>query len=195
MQEQIQAYQQVIKNEPSQNHTNYSSQSRKTRLLAKAQSECMLNVQTKQEPGVEYQHHRSNEYLIPHPQQHCSSACKEPVQPYHFVNSGTNHIPGSQEQIVYSTGGGGDKRVSWAPPPVAHAPNSHANSSSSRRHSAVPVVNLRDYNIATQGHKEYAIQPPAAHTTRDSLTIRDQHLLAPSKNWGPPQGIHHQAYR
>ncbi|KAK9712192.1 Protein kinase domain [Popillia japonica] len=200
MQEQIQAYQQVIKHEPSQSHVNYgSSQSRKTRLLAKAQSECMLNVQTKQEPGIDYhQHHRQNDYLMPQQmqpqqQQHCTSACKEPsLQAYQYVNTGSGHIS-NQEQIVYATGSGGDKRVSWAPP-AAHAPNtSHG---SNRRHSAVPVVNLRDYNISAQGHKEYAIQPPAAHSTRDSLTMsRDQHLLAPAKNWGPPQAIHHQSYR
>lgn len=201
MQEQIQAYQQVIKHEPSQNHVSYgSSQSRKTRLLAKAQSECMLNVQTKQEPGVEYhQHHRQSDYLMPQQiqpqqqQQHCTSACKEPsLQGYQYVNTGSGHVS-NHEQIVYSSGGGGDKRVSWAPP-AAHAPStSHG---SNRRHSAVPVVNLRDYNISTQGHKEYAIQPPAAHSTRDSLSIsRDQHLLAPAKNWGPPQAIHHQSYR
>ncbi|GJQ65433.1 hipk [Trypoxylus dichotomus] len=181
MQEQIQAYQQVIKHEPPQNHVSYgSSQSRKTRLLAKAQSECMLNVQTKQEPGVDYhQHHRQNDYLMPQQiqpqqqQQHCTSACKEPsLQAYQYVNNGSGHVS-NQEQVVYSSGGGSDKRVSWAPP-AAHAPtSSHA-----------------------QGHKEYAIQPPAAHSTRDTLSIsRDQHLLAPTKNWGPPQAIHHQSYR
>lgn len=61
-------YNQVIKNEPCQNNTNYTSISQKKRLLAKAQSECMLNVPTKQEP-TDYN------YL-----QHCSSACKEPSQ-------------------------------------------------------------------------------------------------------------------
>lgn len=184
-----QSYQQVIKNEPNQNNTNYNnvSQSRKTRLLAKAQSECMLNVPTKQEPGLEYQHHRSNDYLIPqqHSSTHCSSACKEPVTAYQYVNAGSSgHINGQDQHVVYSTG---DKRVSWAPP-VAHAPSSHSN----RRHSA--VVNLREYNLQAQNHKEY-MQPPAAHTTRDSLAIgREQHLLPPGKSWGPPQAIH-QGYR
>ncbi|XP_022903261.1 homeodomain-interacting protein kinase 2 isoform X2 [Onthophagus taurus] len=206
MQEQIQAYQQqVIKNEPSQHHqpappTNYGAQSRKTRLLAKAQSECMLgNVQTKQEPGVEYhQHHRQNEYMVqqqqqPAPQQiqqqHCNAVCKEQVQNYQYANPSSGHL-NNQEQIVYPTGN--DKRVSWAPP-AAHAPSSsHGNS---RRHSAMPVVNLRDYNVTS--NKEYAIQPPAAHSTRDSLSMgtREQHLLAPTKNWGPPQAMHHQSYR
>lgn len=63
-------YNQVIKNEPcqSQSNTNYGSISQKKRLLAKAQSECMLNMPTKQEP-TDYN------YL-----QQCSSACKEPSQ-------------------------------------------------------------------------------------------------------------------
>lgn len=156
-------YNQVIKNEPCQsNNTNYASISQKKRLLAKAQSECMLNVPTKQEP-TDYN------YL-----QHCSSACKEPAQAYHYVNAG-------HEPQVYSTS---DKRVSWAPP-AAHNPSSH-----SRRHSAVPVVSLQEYAVPAQTHTEY-IQPPAAHTTRDSLTVaREQHLLAPGKSWGPPQAIH-----
>lgn len=183
-----QSYQQVIKNEPSQaNNTNYGTQSRKTRILSKAQSECMLNVPTKQEPGLEYQHHRSNDYLVPqqHSSTHCSSACKESVPTYQYVNSNSNgHISGQDQHVVYSSN---DKRVSWAPP-AAHAPSSHSN----RRHSA--VVNLREYNVQPQNHKEY-IQPPAAHSTRDSLAIgREQHLLAPAKNWGPPQPIH-QSYR
>lgn len=78
-----------------------------------------------------------------------------------------------------------DKRISWAPP-AAHNTSSH-----SRRHSAVPVVSLQEYPVAAaQAHQEY-IQPPAAHSTRDSLAVaREQHLLAPGKSWGPPQAIH-----
>lgn len=181
---------QVIKNEPNQSSSSgssgYGSQSRKTRLLAKAQSECMLNVPTKQEPGLEYQHHRSNDYLIPqqHSNTHCSSACKDPpITAYQYVNAGS-HINSQDQHVVYSTG---DKRVSWAPP-AAHAPSSHSN----RRHSA--VVNLREYNLQAQNHKEY-MQPPAAHSTRESLAIaREQHLLPPGKSWGPPQALH-QGYR
>ncbi|KAJ8949716.1 hypothetical protein NQ318_013585 [Aromia moschata] len=155
-------YNQVIKNEPCQSTTNYASISQKKRLLAKAQSECMLNVPTKQEPA-------DYNYL-----QHCSSACKEPPQAYQYVNTG-------HDQQVYSTS---DKRVSWAPP-VAHNTSSH-----SRRHSAVPVVSLQEYAVPAQPHNEY-IQPPAAHTTRDTLAVaREQHLLAPGKSWGPPQAIH-----
>ncbi|KAJ8984613.1 hypothetical protein NQ317_006075 [Molorchus minor] len=153
-------YNQAIKNEPcqGQSSTNYASISQKKRLLAKAQSECMLNMPTKQEPA-DY-----NNYL-----QHCSSACKEPVQAYQYVSSG-------HDQQVYSTS---DKRVSWAPP-AAHNTSSH-----SRRHSAVPVVSLQEYAVPAQPHNEY-IQPPAAHTTRDTLAVaREQHLLAPGKSWGP----------
>ncbi|KAF5294896.1 hypothetical protein FQR65_LT10694 [Abscondita terminalis] len=186
---------QEIKNELTPN-INYATQSQKKRLLAKAQSECMLNVPTKQEPGIEYhQHHRSNEYLIPqqphmHSSSHCTSACKEPIQAYHYINAGPmNHINNQDQHVVYASN---DKRVSWAPP-AAHAPNS--SHGSQRRHSAVPVVNLRDYNIPTQSHKDY-IQPPAAHSTRDSLAVaREQHhLLASGKSWAHPQTIH-QSYR
>ncbi|KAK4887738.1 hypothetical protein RN001_004009 [Aquatica leii] len=186
---------QEIKNELTPN-VNYATQSQKKRLLAKAQSECMLNVPTKQEPGIEYhQHHRSNEYLIPqqphmHSTSHCTSACKEPIQAYHYINAGPmNHINNQDQHVVYATN---DKRVSWAPP-AAHAPNS--SHGSQRRHSAVPVVNLRDYNLPSQSHKEY-IQPPAAHSTRDSLAVaREQHhLLASGKSWAHPQAIH-QTYR
>ncbi|XP_065159459.1 homeodomain-interacting protein kinase 2 isoform X3 [Atheta coriaria] len=176
----IQHYrQQAIKNEPQQNqqqhmaaggsHSNYGG-SRKTRLLAKAQSECMLNLPTKQEPGTDYQR---GDY------QNCTSACKEP-QPYYVNSTAAGHTQ-DQQQLVYSSC---DKRVSWAAP-AAHVPTSHG---SSRRHSAVPVVNLREYNM----HKEY-VQPPAAHSTRDLTIPRDQHLLAPSKSWAP-QTLH-QGYR
>ncbi|XP_048517464.1 homeodomain-interacting protein kinase 2 isoform X2 [Dendroctonus ponderosae] len=186
---------QVIKNEPSScssgsNSLAYTSQ--KKRLLAKAQSECMLNVATKQEPGREddsclYEPRWKpagfadvNEYYG----QHCSSACKEQPsassQTYgHYSGSNIGH-----EMPNYSSSSGNvEKRVSWAPP-AAHNPSS----SHSRRHSAVPVVNLREY--ATQvPHPEY-IQPPAAHSSG-----RDAHLLAPpGKGWGPAQAIA-QTYR
>lgn len=173
---------QMIKNEPCQ--PNYASVSQKKRLLAKAQSECMLNV-PKQEPGISAaaaEYHRS-EYNIQQPQQqHCTSACKESSiqQGYHYINA--------QEQPVYSSNS--EKRVSWAPPAAHNTSSSH-----SRRHSsAVPVVSLRgEYAVASQPHKEY-IQPPAAHQARENLTVgREQHLLATGKSWGP-QTIH-QSYR
>lgn len=183
---QLQVYQQVIKHEPQP--TGYTSQSQKKRLLAKAQSECMLNIPTKQEPGTDYHHHRSNnEYLQHLHSTHCSSACKEPVSGYQYVNASN----GQQEHnVVYSSG---DKRVSWAPP-AAHAPTSQGGS---RRHSAVPLVNLRDYNLQAQPHKEY-IQPPAAHTTREPQLGREQHMLAPApgKAWaGATHQALHQGYR
>lgn len=60
-------------------------------------------------------------------------------------------------------------------------------SSHSRRHSAVPVVNLREY-APPPPHADY-VQPPAAHSGG-----RDAHLLAPPvKSWGP-QAIS-QGYR
>ncbi|KAH1022029.1 hypothetical protein HUJ04_011498 [Dendroctonus ponderosae] len=169
---------QMIKNEPSS--------------CSSAQSECMLNVATKQEPGREddsclYEPRWKpagfadvNEYYG----QHCSSACKEQPsassQTYgHYSGSNIGH-----EMPNYSSSSDNvEKRVSWAPP-AAHNPSS----SHSRRHSAVPVVNLREY--ATQvPHPEY-IQPPAAHSSG-----RDAHLLAPpGKGWGPAQAIA-QTYR
>nr|XP_023030165.1 homeodomain-interacting protein kinase 2-like isoform X3 [Leptinotarsa decemlineata] len=167
-------YNQVIKNEPCQSQssshssTNYASISQKKRLLAKAQSECMLNVPTKQEP-TDYN------YL-----QQCGSACKEIPQAYQYVNH-------DHHQQNYSSN---DKRVSWGPPPPPPAAHNTSSSHSSRRHSAVPVVSLQEYSVPAQSHNDY-IQPPAAHSTRDGLTIaREQHLLAPGKSWGPPQGMH-----
>ncbi|XP_045479156.1 homeodomain-interacting protein kinase 2 isoform X3 [Harmonia axyridis] len=194
---QQQPHLQVVKNEPNSSHSFCSQSnvsvpsstnsyvapaSQKKRLLAKAQSECILNVPPKQEP-CEYR----NEY-----DQHCSSACRDTSA----TNNHPNYHYGSQEHPGYSgSSSSNDKRVSWAPP-TAHNPNSHgncSNGSSHRRHSAVPAVNLRDYSIPSSSHKEY-IQPPAAHTSRDTLTIGREHLLAPAKNWGPSQAIH-QSYR
>ncbi|ENN71368.1 hypothetical protein YQE_11941, partial [Dendroctonus ponderosae] len=172
----------------------------------------MLNVATKQEPGREddsclYEPRWKpagfadvNEYYG----QHCSSACKEQPsassQTYgHYSGSNIGH-----EMPNYSSSSDNvEKRVSWAPP-AAHNPSSRYvplpigfdqhffttefDCSHSRRHSAVPVVNLREY--ATQvPHPEY-IQPPAAHSSG-----RDAHLLAPpGKGWGPAQAIA-QTYR
>ncbi|XP_050297644.1 homeodomain-interacting protein kinase 2 isoform X4 [Anthonomus grandis grandis] len=178
-QPQVQTYhnQPVIKNEPSlsscsSGNTSGAYASQKKRLLAKAQSECMLNVPTKQEPGV-------NEFYG----QHCSSACKEqsgPSQNYSHY-SGSNMV---NEQPNYSSSSNAEKRVSWAPP-AAHNPSS---SSHSRRHSSVSIVNLRDYPSQVP-HGDY-VQPPAAHSSG-----RDQHLLAPpGKSWGPTQAIP-QSYR
>jgi homeodomain interacting protein kinase len=167
-----------IKNEPT-NNANYS---RKNRLL-KAQSECMLNLPTKQEP-VEYNQPPRNDYQ-------CNPVCKDQQQQYNYVQEQPHHQQQQQQHVVHSSG---DKRVSWAAAPTTHSgtttnnngSNSSSNSSNSRRHSAAPVVNVRDYNV--QQHKEY-VQPPAAHSNRELSIPRDQHL----KNWGP-QAIH-QSYR
>ncbi|XP_049826145.1 homeodomain-interacting protein kinase 2 isoform X4 [Aethina tumida] len=170
--------QQQIKNEPctmstsgsnSSTGTNYASQ--KKRLLAKAQSECMMNVTTKQEPGCG-DYHRSDYAAAP--QQHCGSACKEPGPPVHSQQQYQYGVPEQQQQQYGNSNA--EKRVSWAPPAAHNGSSGH-----SRRHSTVPAVSLT---------------PPIAHSTRDSLAVsRDQHLLAPGKGWGPPQGIHHQTYR
>lgn len=195
----VQMYQQqVIKHEPQSTSSGYTSQSQKKRLLAKAQSECMLNIPTKQEPGTDYHHHRSNnEYLQHlHSGSHCGSACKDSVNGYQYVNAVSQHEGNHSSGAVYTNGG--EKRVSWAPP-VAHAPSSgQSGTSSHRRHSAVPLVNLRDYNnIQSQPHKEY-VQPPAAHTTRDPPLGREQHMLAPGPGKGWTGSSHqplHQGYR
>ncbi|KAL3267050.1 hypothetical protein HHI36_011192 [Cryptolaemus montrouzieri] len=197
---QQQPHLQVVKNEPNYSHSfcsqstsgatsstsNYAaSASQKKRILAKAQSECVLNVPPKQEP-CEY---RSSEY-----DQHCSSACKEGS-----VSSGhQNYHYNSQDHVGYSaSSSNNEKRVSWAPPTAHNTSSSHngntSASNSHRRHSAVPVVSLRDYSVPNQGHKDY-IQPPAAHTSRDTLAVGREHLLAPGKSWGPSQAIH-QSYR
>ncbi|KAK9870978.1 hypothetical protein WA026_009938 [Henosepilachna vigintioctopunctata] len=198
---------QVVKNEPNSSNSfcaqtqggssiaaastsaSYgASVSQKKRLLAKAQSECALNMHPKQEP-CEY---RSSDY-----DQHCSSACKEGSGSSGHSNY---HYSGHENASYSGSSSSNEKRVSWAPP-SAHNTNSHGGSSGSgagssgshRRHSAVPVVSLRDYSVPNQGHKDY-IQPPAAHTSRDTLTVGREHLLAPGKSWGPSQAIH-QSYR
>lgn len=177
--------QQVIKHEPQQHHYA-SSQSQKKRLLAKAQSECMLNVPTKQEPGTaDYHHHRasgnSSDYSNGTVQHNgCGSQC----------TSGSHYQ--HDQQYTNNTN---DKRVSWAPP-AAHVPS--GSSSNHRRHSAVPLVNLRDYQL--QCKTEYA-QPPAAHSTGREAP---QHLVPPAsgKVWSGGGGsgnsqpaIHQQGYR
>ncbi|CAH0561369.1 unnamed protein product [Brassicogethes aeneus] len=133
--------QQQIKNEPisSNNSTTNSSSnggyaSQKKRLLAKAQSECMLNVATKQEPNGDYRSdgyaHQQSAQQQPQLQQ-CNSSCKEPAPAqYHY------------EQPHYDS-----KRVSWAAPPAAHG----------RRHPNVPAPpvahSTRDsLNVAREPH-------------------------------------------
>ncbi|XP_044749425.1 homeodomain-interacting protein kinase 2 isoform X2 [Coccinella septempunctata] len=211
-QQQQQPHLQMVKNEPNSSHsfcsqsniansssTNYAAPaSQKKRLLAKAQSECILNVPPKQEP-CDYR----NDY-----EQQCSSACKDTSsssghQNYHYNGQEQAGHSGSvsrySDEIALKSDSplrncslySNDKRVSWAPP-TAHNTNSHGNcsgSSSHRRHSTVPSVSLRDYSVPTSNHKEY-VQPPAAHTSRDTLAIGRDHLLAPGKNWGPSQAIH-----
>ncbi|XP_023719375.1 homeodomain-interacting protein kinase 2 isoform X5 [Cryptotermes secundus] len=198
-----------IKHEPqhSSSYSSGASQSQKKRLLAKAQSECMLGVATKREPGLG-DYHPSTDYAH-HSACHGATSCsKEPslvasssanavVAGYHYVTTssagGHATMPGQEQHIVYT---GGDKRGSWAPP-AAHTgremlapPSAHKRDSVARDHLAVPVGSHREYHIPQQGqqpqlihaasvHKEY-IQPPAAHTTREGMAVstREQHLLA-----------------
>nr|CAI5866092.1 unnamed protein product [Callosobruchus analis] len=170
----------VIKNEPCQSSSNPHYASQKKRLLAKAQSECLLNVATKQEPS-------DYNYL-----QHCTSACKEPPhQPayqyehhhhHHHHHHSSQPAPAPVSSYQQSTSSS-EKRLSWAaapPPPAAHG--SGGGGGHSRRHSSVAAS--IEYAQVPGGPIEYT-QPPAAHTTRDG---REQHLLAPptsnaAKGW------------
>lgn len=181
---QLPQQQSHIKHEPYHNTVNnhYSagaSQSQKKRLLAKAQSECMLNggslgtsngqqhsngnvhlscsqlQPAKQEPGVcDLQH--------PHP-------CQAFLQ--------------NQDQLVYAN----DKRVSWGQGSVV--------SCQSKRDSA----HVRELHVG-HPHKEY-IQPPVAHTQRDKWSTAlhqgygqsNNHLsprLSPAQIAGQP--LYHQ---
>lgn len=168
--------------QPTSGYSSGASQSQKKRLLAKAQSECMLNtVATKKEPGLteyhhgDYAHHSS-----------CSStltACKDNVAAtssasYQYVaTSSAGHPTTSQDQhIVYSgacvcVGCSGDKRNSWAPSSAHISRELLGPPSAHKRELTVPVSNSRDY-VPQQAavHKEF-VQPPAAHSTA-SLSSR-----------------------
>ncbi|XP_021942951.1 homeodomain-interacting protein kinase 2 isoform X4 [Zootermopsis nevadensis] len=209
-----------IKHEPQHSYSSGASQSQKKRLLAKAQSECMLGVATKREPGLTDYHH--NDYV------HHSACSKEPAlvasssanavaAGYHYVttSSAGGHVTATgQEQHIVYTGCSGDKRGSWAPP-AAHTgremlapPSAHNKRESvARDHLMVPVGSHREYHIpqqATSVHKEY-IQPPAAHTTREAVAVstREHHLLAAAaqaKTWSTAAAsashpVLHQGYR
>lgn len=96
-------------------HSSYSggaSQSQKKRLLAKAQSECMLGVATKREPGLSDYHHHPADYV-----QHSSCHGKEPAlvasnsasalaPGYHYVTTtsagGHSSTNGQDQHIVYT---------------------------------------------------------------------------------------------
>jgi len=211
-----------IKHEPQHSYSGGASQSQKKRLLAKAQSECMLGVATKREPGLSDYHHPAD-YV-----HHSSCHGKEPalvasnsvsaVAPgYHYVTTssagGHSSTNGQDQHIVYT--GCGEKRGSWAPPTAHTGREMLAPPSAHKRDSvAVPVSSHREYHIPQQGHqpqlihaagvhKEY-IQPPAAHTTREAIAVstREQHLLAAAqaKTWttATASGAHpalHQGYR
>ncbi|CAH1174185.1 unnamed protein product [Phaedon cochleariae] len=172
------SHQQNHHNQQQQQHSSgggeYASQ--KKRLLAKAQSECMLNVPTKQEPA-DYQY-----------MQHCGSACKEPAQAYQYDQPyGTPSSSSSSSE----------KRVSWAapaPPPAAHV-SSGGGGGSSRRHSAVPVVGGPPQEYAG-GQEGYGLQPPAAHSTRDGRLLSAAAAGGGGgKGWGTVQQGMHPGYR
>ncbi|EEB09942.1 hipk, putative [Pediculus humanus corporis] len=151
---QPQNQQNHIKHEPHLNngnsHGHYSagaSQSQKKRLLAKAQSECMLNVNNSSSGGI-CNNVNSNEPGICDIQHH-------PCQGY--INN--------QDQIVYAS----DKRSSWAPVTnhfsnVHNVLNSHPSHGQSKR-DEIRQPQIREYHVP-HGHKEY-IQPPVAHTQRE----------------------------
>ncbi|XP_066998883.2 homeodomain-interacting protein kinase 2 [Anabrus simplex] len=195
-----------IKHEPQHSSSSYSSgasQSQKKRLLAKAQSECMLGVATKREPGLPDYHH--GDYLHHSSCQGGTAASTSTASGYHYVTSSSaGHSTGQEQHIVY-TGCSGDKRSSWAPP-AAHTgremlapPSAHKRDSVARDHLA--TGSHREYHVPQQAivHKEY-IQPPAAHTTREPVAVatREQHLLAAQAKTWTTAASHpalHQGYR
>lgn len=101
----------------SSSYSSGASQSQKKRLLAKAQSECMLGVATKREPGLGDYHH-STDY-VHHSVCHGASSCsKEPsliasssanavATGYHYVttsSAGALATTSGQEQHIVYTG-------------------------------------------------------------------------------------------
>ncbi|KAK6625837.1 hypothetical protein RUM43_006136 [Polyplax serrata] len=170
-----------IKHEPNQNSSNigqYStgaSQSQKKRLLAKAQSECMLNVSssntvssvcsssngTSSSNNVQHKNNQNVHNASSDSHNHCHQLQPAKQEPgvceiqHHPCQGYMNN----QEQIIYS-----DKRSSWAavsnhPSSVHNALNSHNKREEARQQQ------LREYHVS-HGHKEY-IQPPVAHAQRE----------------------------
>lgn len=101
----------------SSSYSNGASQSQKKRLLAKAQSECMLGVTTKREPGLGDYHHSAD--YVHHSVCHGATSCsKEPslvasssasavAAGYHYVttsSAGSLATPAAQEQHIVYTG-------------------------------------------------------------------------------------------
>ncbi|XP_059483910.1 homeodomain-interacting protein kinase 2 isoform X2 [Neocloeon triangulifer] len=199
-----------VKHEPQQS-SSYSSgashnQSQKKRLLAKAQSECVINnVPTKQEPGVthhqnlydngsvitqrEYGRNNNNNHLQPN------------SQPGATCSSGSSASGSSQEFVFY--------RDQMAPP-AAHSRELHSQETVYREpvitqqpqsivqphkrempREALVTVSHRDYHMPTAVHKDY-IQPPAAHTTRSDLQRESHHS---NKSWQSSNQQMQQGYR
>jgi hypothetical protein len=79
----------------SSSYSSGASQSQKKRLLAKAQSECMLGVATKREPGLSEYHH--GDYL------HHSACSKEPVL---LAGSSASAVAGGYHYVTTSSAGG-----------------------------------------------------------------------------------------
>jgi hypothetical protein len=102
----------------SSGYSNGASQSQKKRLLAKAQSECMLGVATKREPGLGDYHHSAD--YVHHSVCHGATACgKEPslvasssasavAAGYHYVTTPSAGslatAAAAQEQHIVYTG-------------------------------------------------------------------------------------------
>ncbi|XP_076030762.1 homeodomain interacting protein kinase isoform X6 [Oratosquilla oratoria] len=131
----------------SSNYSVEASQSQKKRLLAKAQSECMLHV-TKREvrdyssQAVRDSYYTSREHLAP------------PVA--HMRETSLHPPPAHRENLA---------------PPAAHT-RDHSRDHS-HTHSRPPVAH-KDYSILsavpTSGHKDYS-QPPVAHSNRDQCVV------------------------
>ncbi|XP_065343539.1 homeodomain-interacting protein kinase 2 isoform X2 [Cloeon dipterum] len=195
-----------VKHEPqiSSNYSNGASQSQKKRLLAKAQSECVINsVATKQEPGVSQQNVYDNGAGLP-PRDYIRNTNNIQLncQPGTTCSSGSSASASSQEFVFY--------RDQMAPP-VAHSREIHPHEVVYREpvitqqpqsvvppahkreinREAVVTTSHRDYHMPAAVHKEY-ILPPAAHTTRSDLQ-RESHIA--NKSWQPGGQQVQNAYR
>lgn len=86
----------------SSSYSSGASQSQKKRLLAKAQSECMLGVATKREPGLGDYHH-STDY-VHHSACHGANSCSK--EPGLVASSSANAVAAGYHYVTTSSAGG-----------------------------------------------------------------------------------------
>ncbi|XP_042206560.1 uncharacterized protein LOC121855589 isoform X1 [Homarus americanus] len=148
----------------SHNYTSVgASQSQKKRLLAKAQSECMLHVAKPEARDYSTQQTRENVY-----------ATREHLAPpaAHVRDSLLQPPPAHHDNL---------------PPPAAHTRDPARTHSHTHSHSYTqPPQAHKDYSIQSgvhpPGHKDYS-QPPVAHSNRDQRVV-----VGGMKGWGSSSG-------